>query len=213
MATFGLIDYDAASPEVRAIYDEIMATRHTDWINNFWQALAHNPAHLKRTWASLKAIMAPGALDPLTKELMYVAVSVTNGCAYCIASHTAAAQKAGMSAAMFAELMAVVGMANTTYRLANGYQVAIDDRFRTPAPAAPQPRVSASVKRATASSAPPQRLDRPRAGGDGKRSRPHGCVHSTLVSRGQARPPGRGIGLRSHDGSDKQVMLCPSFFI
>jgi len=134
MATFGLIDYDAASPEVRAIYDDIMATRHTDWINNFWKALAHEPAHLKRTWDSLKAIMAPGALDLLTKELLYVAVSVTNGCAYCIASHTAAAQKAGMSAAMFAELMAVVGMANETNRLANGYQVAIDDRFRPSAP-------------------------------------------------------------------------------
>ena len=135
MATFGLIDYDAASPEVRAIYDDIMATRHTDWINNFWKALAHDPVHLQRTWDSLKAVMAPGALDPLTKELIYVAVSVTNGCAYCIASHTAAARQAGMSAAMFAELMAVVGMANTTNRLAHGYQVAIDDRFRTPAPA------------------------------------------------------------------------------
>ena len=134
MATFGLIDYDAASPEVRAIYDDIMATRHTDWLNNFWKALAHDPAHLKRTWDSLKAIMAPGALDPLTKELIYVAVSVTNGCAYCIASHTAAARRAGMSAAMFAELMAVVGMANTTNRLAHGYQVPIDDRFRPPAP-------------------------------------------------------------------------------
>jgi len=132
MATFGLIEYAAASPEVRAIYDDIMATRGTDWINNFWKALAHDPASLKRTWDSLKAIMAPGALDPLTKELIYVAVSVTNGCAYCIASHTAAAQKAGMSAAMFAELMAVVGMANETNRLANGYQVDIDDRFRTP---------------------------------------------------------------------------------
>ena len=134
MATFGLIDYDAASPEVRAIYDDIMATRHTDWINNFWKALAHDPAQLQRTWDSLKAVMAPGALDPLTKELIYVAVSVTNGCAYCIASHTAAARQAGMSAAMFAELMAVVGMANTTNRLANGYQVTIDDRFRTPVP-------------------------------------------------------------------------------
>ena len=133
MATFGLIEYDAASPEVRAIYDDIMATRHTDWINNFWKALAHDPAHLQRTWNSLKAVMAPGVLDPLTKELIYVAVSVTNGCAYCIASHTAAAQKAGMTATMFAELMAVVGMANTTNRLANGYQVDIDDRFRTPA--------------------------------------------------------------------------------
>ena len=134
MATFGLIDYATASPEVRAIYDDIMATRHTDWINNFWKALAHDPAHLKRTWDSLKAIMAPGALDPLTKDLIYVAVSVTNGCAYCIASHTAAAQKAGMSAAMFAELLAVVGLANTTNRLANGYQVEIDDRFKTPTP-------------------------------------------------------------------------------
>jgi AhpD family alkylhydroperoxidase len=135
MATFGLIDYDAASPEVRAIYDDIMATRHTDWLNNFWKALAHDPAHLKRTWDSLKATMAPGTLDPLTKELIYVAVSVTNGCAYCIASHTAAARQAGMSAAMFAELMAVIGMANTTNRLANGYQVPIDDRFRPPVPA------------------------------------------------------------------------------
>ena len=131
MATLGLIEYAAASPEVRAIYDDIMATRRTDWINNFWKALAHDPASLQRTWESLKAIMAPGALDPLMKELIYVAVSITNGCAYCIASHTAAAQKAGMSAAMFAELMAVVGMANETNRLANGYQVAIDDRFRT----------------------------------------------------------------------------------
>ena len=119
---------------MRAIYDDIMATRRTDWINNFWKALAHDPANLKRTWDSLKAIMAPGALDPLMKELIYVAVSVTNGCAYCFASHTAAARKAGMSAAMFAELMAVVGMANETNRLANGYQVEIDDRFRTPAP-------------------------------------------------------------------------------
>src|SRR5262249_29624377 len=136
MATFGLIDYDAASPEVRALYDDIMATRHTDWINNFWKALAHDPAQLQRTWDSLKAVMAPGALDPLTKELIYVAVSVTNGCAYCIASHMAAARQAGRRAAIFAELMAVVGMANTTNRLANGYQVTIDDRFRTPAPVA-----------------------------------------------------------------------------
>ena len=136
MATFGLLEYDPASPEVRAIYDDIMATRHTDWINNFWKALAHDPVSLKRTWDSLKMIMAPGALDALTKELIYVAVSVTNGCAYCIASHTAAAQKAGMSAEMFAELMAVVSLANATNRLANGYQVEIDDRFRAPAPAA-----------------------------------------------------------------------------
>lgn len=132
MATFGLIEYDAASPEVRAVYDDIMATRHTNWINNFWKALAHDPAALKHTWEHLKAIMAPGALDALTKELLYVAVSVTNGCAYCIASHTAAARRAGMSAAMFAELQAVVGLANATNRLANGYQVEVDDQFRTP---------------------------------------------------------------------------------
>ena len=115
MATFGLIDYDAASPEVRAIYDDIMATRHTDWINNFWKALAHDPAHLQRTWDSLKAIMAPGALDPLTKELLYIAVSVTNGCAYCIASHTAAARQAGMSAEMFAERDVVPIDVGTTF--------------------------------------------------------------------------------------------------
>src|SRR5438132_14109353 len=106
-----------------------MATRHTDWINNFWKALAHDPASLKRTWDSIKAIMAPGALDPLTKELLYVAVSVTNGCAYCIASHTAGARKAGMTDAMFGELMAVVGMANETNRLANGYRVPVDPGF------------------------------------------------------------------------------------
>jgi len=130
MATLGLIEYEDASPEVRTVYDDIMATRHTDWINNFWKALAHDPATLRRTWASIKEIMAPGALDPLTKEMVYVAVSVSNQCGYCIASHTAAARKAGMSDAMFAELMAVVGMANETNRLASGYQVEIDQRFR-----------------------------------------------------------------------------------
>ena len=129
MATLGLVEYEDASAEVRAVYDDIMATRKTDWINNFWKALAHDPVTLRRTWASIKEIMAPGALDPLTKEMIYVAVSVTNQCGYCIASHTAAARKAGMSDAMFAELMAVVGMANETNRLASGYQVAIDDRF------------------------------------------------------------------------------------
>src|SRR4029453_9778026 len=115
MATFGLMDYDAASPEVRAIYDDIMATRHTDWINNFWQARAHAPAHLKRTWESLKAIMAPGALDPLTKELLYVAVSVTNGCSYCIASHTAAAPRGGVGAALFSQLPPAVGRGKPTH--------------------------------------------------------------------------------------------------
>jgi AhpD family alkylhydroperoxidase len=130
MATLGLIEYEDASPEVRAIYDDIMATRQTDWINNFWKALAHQPATLRRTWLSIKEIMGPGALDVLTKEMIYLAVSATNQCGYCIASHTAAAQKAGMNDAMFAELLAVVGMANETNRLASGYQVEIDDRFR-----------------------------------------------------------------------------------
>ena len=131
MATLGLIEYADASPEIRAVYDDIMALRKTDWINNFWKALAHDPVTLRRTWESIKQIMGPGALDPLTKELIYVAVSATNQCGYCIASHTASARKAGMSDTMFAELMAVVGMANETNRLASGYQVEIDERFKT----------------------------------------------------------------------------------
>jgi len=131
MATLGLIEYDAAGPEVRAVYDDIMATRQTDYINNFWKALAHDPATLKRTWESVKQVMGTGSLDGLTKELIYLAVSVTNQCSYCIASHTAAARKAGMTNAMLAELMAVIGMANETNRLASGYQVEIDERFRT----------------------------------------------------------------------------------
>jgi AhpD family alkylhydroperoxidase len=131
MATFGMIDYKDASPEVREVYDDIMVTRKTDWINNFWKALAHAPATLRRTWGSIKEIMAPGKLDPLTKEMLYLAVSVTNQCAYCIASHTAAARKAGMNEEMYAELMAVVGMANETNRLASGYQVEIDPQFKT----------------------------------------------------------------------------------
>jgi AhpD family alkylhydroperoxidase len=131
MATLGLIEYDQASAEVRAVYDDIMATRNTDWINNFWKALARDPVTLRRTWESIKQVMAPGALDPLTKEMIYLAVSASNQCAYCIASHTAAARKTGMTDTMFAELMAVVGMANETNRLSSGYQVEIDDRFRT----------------------------------------------------------------------------------
>jgi len=129
MSTLGLVEYADASEEVRAVYDDIMATRGTNWINNFWKALAHDPVTLRRTWESIKQIMAPGALDPLTKELIYVAVSATNQCAYCIASHTAGARKQGMTDAMFAEVMAVVGMANETNRLASGYQVKIDDQF------------------------------------------------------------------------------------
>jgi AhpD family alkylhydroperoxidase len=132
MATYGLIEYADAGPEVRAVYDDIMATRKVDSINNFWKAIAHDPVLLKRTWESIKQIMAPGALDPMVKEMIYVAVSVTNGCDYCIASHTASARKSGMTAAMFHELMSVVGMANETNRLVKGYQVEIDDAFKTP---------------------------------------------------------------------------------
>jgi AhpD family alkylhydroperoxidase len=131
MATLGLVEYENASAEVRAIYDEIMAIRKVDWVSNFWKALAHDPATLGRTWQSVKEIMTPGALDAMTKEMIYLAVSTTNQCAYCIASHTAAARKAGMTDAMLAELMAVVGMANETNRLASGYQVEIDGRFKT----------------------------------------------------------------------------------
>ena len=131
MATLGFVEYKDASPEVRAVYDDIMATRKTDWINNFWKALAHDPATLRRTWESVKQVMAPGALDALTKEMIYLAVSATNQCGYCIASHTASARRAGMTEAQFAELMAVVGMANETNRLSSGYQVEIDERFRT----------------------------------------------------------------------------------
>jgi len=131
MATLGLVEYENATAEVRAIYDDIMATRQTDWINNFWKALANDPVTLRRTWLSIKEIMAPGALDACTKEMIYLAVSATNQCGYCIASHTASARKAGMTDAMLSELMAVVGMANETNRLASGYQVEIDERFRT----------------------------------------------------------------------------------
>ena len=131
MSPLGLIEYKDASPEVRAVYDDIMTTRKTDWINNFWKALAHDPATLKRTWEDIKQIMAPGALDPLTKEMIYVAVSVSNQCGYCIASHTAAARKKGMTDPMFHDLMAVVGMANETNRLAAGYQVEIDEQFKS----------------------------------------------------------------------------------
>jgi AhpD family alkylhydroperoxidase len=123
------IEYRDASAQVRAIFDDIKRTRQVDDVNNFWKYLAYDPVTLTRTWQSIKEIMAPGALDPLTKEMIYLAVSVTNGCNYCIASHTAAARKAGMTEAMFGEVMAVVGMANETNRLANGYRVPIDPAF------------------------------------------------------------------------------------
>ena len=123
------IEYGDAAPEVRTVFDDIKRTRKVEDVNNFWKYLAHDPAALARTWESVKEVMAPGALDALTKEMLYLAVSVTNGCGYCIASHGAAARKAGMTEQMFGELMAVVGMANETNRLANGYRVPIDPQF------------------------------------------------------------------------------------
>jgi AhpD family alkylhydroperoxidase len=116
--------------EVESVFEDIRKTRQTDYVNNFWQALAADPALLRRTWEQVKAVMAPGALDSLVKEMIYVAVSVTNQCGYCIASHTAAARAKGMSDEMFGELMAVVGLANQTNRLAAGFQVPIDERFK-----------------------------------------------------------------------------------
>ena len=133
MASVKLIADAEASPEVRAVYDDIRATRKTDYVNNFWRALASHPPTLRRTWESVKEVMAPGARDVLTKEMVYLAISATNGCGYCIASHTAGARKAGMTDEMLGELMAVVGMANETNGLANGFQVEIDDVFRAPA--------------------------------------------------------------------------------
>ena len=130
MATIKLIEYEEANPEVRAVYDDIMATRQIDWINNFWKALAVQPQLLQRTWEGVKTVMAPGKLDPLVKEMLYVAVSVTNGCKYCINSHTAAARKKGLNDEMLAELIAVVGMANQTNALAEGFQVELDDVFK-----------------------------------------------------------------------------------
>jgi AhpD family alkylhydroperoxidase len=125
-----LIEYADASAEVRAIYDDIMATRKTDTINNFWKRIAREPATLRRTWESIKQIMAPGALDPLTKELIYIAVSATNQCEYCVASHSASARKKGMSEEMFGEMMAIVGMANETNALVSGYRVELDEQFK-----------------------------------------------------------------------------------
>lgn len=131
MALVKPIEYEDASPEVRAVYDDIMATRKVDWINNIWKVLANDPATLRRTWSQIKEVMAPGtALDPLTKELVYVAVSMTNNCEYCICSHTASARKHGMTDAMLTELIAVVALANQTNRLAIGYQVETDERFK-----------------------------------------------------------------------------------
>jgi AhpD family alkylhydroperoxidase len=123
------VEYADASPEVRAAFDDIKATRKVEEVNNFWKYLATDPALLKRTWETQKAVLAPGALDHLVKEMVYLAVSVTNSCSYGIACHTALARKAGMTDAMFGELMAVIGMANQTNRFADGYRLPIDDAF------------------------------------------------------------------------------------
>lgn len=124
-----MIEYNEANAEVRAVYDDIMTTRKTDKINNFWKALALQPDLLRRTWNGLKEVMAPGALDPLTKEMIYLAVSATNQCGYCMASHTHGARAKGMTDEMFGELMAVVGMANQTNALAIGFRVPVDEQF------------------------------------------------------------------------------------
>ena len=129
MALVKIIEYAEASPEVKVVYDDIMKTRGVDWINNFWKALANDPKQLARVWAQVKQVMAPGALDPLVKEMIYVAVSATNGCEYCTFSHTAAARNKGMTDAMFMELLAVVGLANETNRLANGLRMPVDRQF------------------------------------------------------------------------------------
>jgi len=125
-----MVEYADASPEVRAVYDEIMAIRKTDWVNNFWKVLASHPPTLRRMWDNVKQVMGPGSLDPLTKELIYVAVSVTNNCEYCLHSHTAAARAKGMTDGMLAELLAVVGLANDTNALANGYRIPVDEQFK-----------------------------------------------------------------------------------
>ena len=130
MADGHLIEYADAGPEVRAVFDDIKRTRNLPDVNNFWKVLAHDPRTLKRTWESLKEVMAPGALDPLTKEMLYLAVSVAHNCEYCIASHTAAATKRGMTEAMRGELLAVVGMASETNRLVTGWRVPVDEAFR-----------------------------------------------------------------------------------
>ena len=130
-----IVEENRASDAVQAVYADIKATRKSDWINNFWKVLANHPPTLARMWQTVKQVMAPGALDPLTKELVYVAVSVTNNCEYCIHSHIAAARAKGMTDEQLAELLAVVGVANETNRLANGYRIPVDPQF-LPQPAA-----------------------------------------------------------------------------
>ncbi|MDX5356275.1 MAG: carboxymuconolactone decarboxylase family protein [Rhodobacterales bacterium] len=130
MATVPLLSDQDASPDARAVFDDIRAKRQTDYVNNFWRALAHDPDQLSAIWTRLQKVMAPGALDPLVKELIYVAVSTANGCRYCVHSHTAAAKAKGMTPEMHAELLAVIAMASQTNALATALQVETDDRFK-----------------------------------------------------------------------------------
>ena len=130
MATVPLLSDEEASPEARAVFDDIRTTRGGDFINNFWRALAHDPALLKATWERLKVVMGPGELDPLTKELIYIAVSVANSCEYCAHSHTAVARAKGMSDAQYGELLSIIGMASQTNALATALQVPVDDAFK-----------------------------------------------------------------------------------
>jgi len=157
MSLAPIIEYDDAPPEVRAVYDEIMALRKTDWINNFWKVLANDPKTLRRVWDNVRAVMAPGALDPLVKEMVYIGVSVTNNCEYCTHSHTAAARAKGMTDAMWHELLAVVALANETNRLANGYRIPVDSRFM-PGSATPVPaHAPLDTKQGRKAAVPPRR--------------------------------------------------------
>ena len=130
MSTVKLIEYNMASDEVKSVYDDIMSVRKSDWVNNFWKALANQPRLLKDTWNTIKSVMAPGSIDPLTKEMVYIAVSASNSCNYCTNSHTASARAKGMTDEMLLELMAIVGMANKTNALANGLQIEIDEPYK-----------------------------------------------------------------------------------
>ena len=130
MSTVKLIEYNMASDEVKSVYDDIMSVRKSDWVNNFWKALANQPRLLKDTWNTIKSVMAPGSIDPLTKEMVYIAVSASNSCNYCTNSHTAAARAKGMTDEMLMELMAIVGMANKTNAMANGLQIEIDESYK-----------------------------------------------------------------------------------
>lgn len=147
MSLVRMVEYEDASPEVRAVYDDIMASRNVKWITNFWKTIAHDPALLKQTWAMVKAATDPGALDALTKEMIYIAVSATNGCEYCVTSHTASARRAGMTEEMFGELMAVVAAANATNRLADGYLIEVDEKLKYAARGEKPPKAPAKRKR------------------------------------------------------------------